>query len=273
MDLYVILTARQVWKICLVEKGLLARKYLETYHNERWPVAQRVLSIDKIAAKAAAGHEAADYCEVVEKNCLFTSGYGINYTKNSTDKVKLVCIEKNEDSDASQKTEYVIKAGMRAPNFKVFNFVTGKKTRLFDAVQAIKSSVPNWLSFTVFVLANDLRHTIETVTQFLKETSKTTTSLPTIHTYIVTTSTADQVSQFKSSIDENKVFLDKLNQAQCHRLYHKKQGAHVIGRNAEDEKTRIVVVRPDGYISAILKGDNGLILSNQLNEYFSSLLI
>ncbi len=63
----------------MVEKGQLDRKYLSTYHSERWPVAQNELKVDKVAAKAAAGHEAADYCDVVEKHRAFTAGFGIRY--------------------------------------------------------------------------------------------------------------------------------------------------------------------------------------------------
>jgi phenol 2-monooxygenase len=242
----------------MVEKGQLARKYLNTYHSERWPVAQRVLSIDKVAAKAASGHESSDYCQVVEKNRLFTSGYGISYEENSKDETTLISKGAN--------TEYVFKAGMRAPNFKVFSFATGKKTRLFDTAK-------DWLTFTVFILANDLRNTIKTVAQFLDETSKTSTLLPTLHTSIITTSTSDQISQFKGVIDEKKVFLDKLNQAQCHRLYHRKQGTPTtIGHHAEDEKTQLILVRPDGYISAIFKNDDGVALSNNLCQYFSHIM-
>lgn len=252
----------------MVEKGQLARKFLNTYHSERWPVAQNVLKIDKIAAKAAAGHEASDYCEVVEKNRLFTAGYGISYEINSKDEVTLI-YNPNDEGLELEQNGYVMKPGMRAPNFKVFSFASGKKTRLFDAVPHRKDDPPAWLSYTIFVLANDLRETHKTVAKFLDEMSKTSTLLPPVHTVVVTTSTSDQVSQFKGLMDCNKVYIDKLNQAQCHRLYQRKNDKN---NTQDNELPQVILVRPDGYIAAIMKNDDGSILSSNVCQYFSNII-
>lgn len=259
----------KIWKICMVEKGQLDRKFLSTYHSERWPVAQNVLNIDKIAAKAAAGHKAADYCDVVEKHRLFTSGFGIKYDQNSQDEVSLLWSSEN-DEGVELKPEYVIQPGMRAPNFKVFRYSTGKKTRLFD-VFVKNEQEPNWLSFTLIVLANDLRSTHETVATFLNETNKATTLLPPTNVVVITTSTADQVSNYKGLLDSDRVVIDKLNQAQCHRAYHRKNDTSITN-HSEGEHVQIALVRPDGYIGTIIREDDGSILSNKVCQYFSNIV-
>lgn len=243
----------------------MARKFLSTYHSERWPVAQDVLNIDKIAAKAAAGHQAADYCDVVEKNRMFTAGYGIKYEYNKEDTHSLMWA-----ANGNNANDYIMQPGMRAPNYKVFGYASGKKTRLFDVV-AKNSDIPNWLTFTLFVLANDLRSTHDTVSVFLNETSKATTLLPPTNVVVVTTSTVDQISAYKGLLDNDRVVIDKLNQAQCHRAYHRKTDPN-IKNHLEDEKVHIVLVRPDGYIGTIIRGDGGILLSNKVCQYFSNLV-
>ncbi|KAI8092316.1 FAD binding domain-containing protein [Gilbertella persicaria] len=259
-----------IWKICMVEKGQLNRKFLSTYHSERWLVAQNVLNIDKVAAKAAAGHQAADYCEVVEKNRLFTSGFGIQYPYDPKEQVSLLWSPDDDKPDEGidlNSASYVMQPGMRAPNFKVFGFKSGKKTRLFDAI-AKNDQVPDWLTFTLFVLAHDLRSTHEAVAKFLNETSKATVRLPPTNVVVITTSTADQVSAFKGLLDNDRIVIDKLNQAQCHRTYDKK----VDGTLADDEKIHVAVVRPDGYIGTIVRSDDGTLLSDKVCQYFSNIM-
>ncbi|KAG1450406.1 hypothetical protein G6F56_008359 [Rhizopus delemar] len=244
-----------VWKICMVEKGQLDRKLLSTYHLERWPVAQNVLKVDRVAAKAAAGHEASDYCEVVEQHRAFTAGFGIKY-EDDADNLLL--------STAQKTLNYTLQAGMRAPNYKVYSYATSKKTRLFDVV--VKNEVPLWLSFTLLVLASDLRSTFEKVSTFLNETSKTASSLPPMNVVVVTTSTADQISTYKESLDSDRVVIDKLNQAQCHRAYHRKANSATV----PSDEVQVVLVRPDGYIGTILRGEtsaNDLIYQQQQKRH------
>ncbi|CEG72436.1 hypothetical protein RMATCC62417_07996 [Rhizopus microsporus] len=256
-----------IWKICMVEKGQLNRKFLSTYQAERWPVAQNVLNIDKVAAKAAAGHEAADYCDVVEKHRAFTAGFGIKY--DPTDDNFLLWTPYPSDEEARFSKEYMLQPGMRAPNFKVYSYATGKKTRVFDVVvKDVKPSAPLWLTFTLLVLASDLRSTVETVSAFLNETSKAAHSLPPMNVVVVTTSTVDQISAYKGLLDSDRVVIDKLNQAQCHRAYHRKTNTAVV----PSDELQVVLVRPDGYIGTILRGDaDGITFSNRISQYFANI--
>lgn len=251
----------------MVEKGQLNRKFLSTYQAERWPVAQSVLNIDKVAAKAAAGHEAADYCDVVEKHRAFTAGFGIKY--DPTDDNFLLWTPYPSDEEARFSKEYMLQPGMRAPNFKVYSYATGKKTRVFDVVvKDVKPSAPLWLTFTLLVLASDLRSTVETVSAFLNETSKAAHSLPPMNVVVVTTSTVDQISAYKGLLDSDRVVIDKLNQAQCHRAYHRKTNTAVV----PSDELQVVLVRPDGYIGTILRGDaDGITFSNRISQYFANI--
>ncbi|KAI8989367.1 FAD binding domain-containing protein [Pilobolus umbonatus] len=253
-----------IWKIVMVERGLMDRKLLSTYESERWPIAQEVLNIDKIAAKAAAGHKAADYCDVVENNRHFTAGFGIKY-ENKKDDNSLVW--DSQSGTVELHEQYLLQPGMRAPNYKVFSYASGKKTRLFDI--SAKSEVSDWLTYTLFVLANDLRQTHDTISVFLNQTSKSTVKLPPTNVVVITTSTADQISAYKSMIDSERVVIDKLNQAQCHRAYHKSNLANAA---IEQDKIHVVVVRPDGYIGTIVRNTDGRDLSDRVCQYFSNIL-
>ncbi|CEI95367.1 hypothetical protein RMCBS344292_09556 [Rhizopus microsporus] len=165
--------------------------------------------------------------------------------------------------------EYMLQPGMRAPNFKVYSYATGKKTRVFDVVvKDVKPSAPLWLTFTLLVLASDLRSTVETVSAFLNETSKAVHSLPPMNVVVVTTSTVDQISAYKGLLDSDRVVIDKLNQAQCHRAYHRKTNTAVV----PSDELQVVLVRPDGYIGTILRGDaDGITFSNRISQYFANI--
>ncbi|KAI9274161.1 FAD binding domain-containing protein [Sporodiniella umbellata] len=244
------------WKICMVEKGQMNRKNLSTYQTERWPVAQNVLNVDRVAAKAAAGHEATDYCKVVEEHRAFTAGFGVKYEADSL------------LSYSTPKTQsYTLQPGIRAPNYKVYSYATGKKTRLFDVV--VKDDRPLWLSFTLLVLASDLQFTFEKVSAFLNETSKNAASLPHMNVVVVTTSTADRILSYKESLDSDRVVIDKLNQAQCHRAYHRKTESVAV----KPDELQVALIRPDGYIGTILRGDTDpSSLSNSVYQYFSNIM-
>jgi phenol 2-monooxygenase len=239
----------------MVEKGLLNRDILKTYQAERWPVAQNVLTVDKVAAKAAAGHLTSDYSEVMEKNRSFTSGFGIQYPVDTP-----LCVL--DQQNMPDQLEYTLVPGMRAPNFKVFGYKLGKKMRLFD----IKTSTPRWLTFSFLILADDLRSTHKSVKAFI---DKVPLKIPTFST-IVTTSTADQIDNYKGLFDPEIIVLDKLNQAQCHRVYHQKRSGS-CSPTLEHDELCVAIIRPDGYIGALLRGKDGDSLAKKASDYFANI--
>ncbi|KAI9020280.1 FAD binding domain-containing protein [Phycomyces nitens] len=241
-----------IWKLCLVERGQIKPEVLSTYTAERHPIASKVLSIDKTAAKAAAGHKSEDYCMAVQENRSFTTGFGIQYT-NLVNTDPLVW---NSDCENGR---YVMQAGMRAPHYKVVQFSSGRKVRLFEAHT---ESTPDWLSFTILVLANDLKKTSEEIKPFLSWHNNHQTSLTT-RLMVITTSTADTVGAYDLGIQPELIMLDKLNRAQCHTGYHQKT-------ELQDNSDDIVVsiVRPDGYIGTLLRGTSGEALGKLAQAYF-----
>ncbi|KAI8148429.1 FAD binding domain-containing protein [Fennellomyces sp. T-0311] len=225
-----------IWKVCMVERGIMKRDILTTYTAERKPVANQVLSVDKVAAKAAAGHQSSkEYCRIVQEHRAFTTGFGIQYQHDSPLLMQ-------------QRTKAAVQPGMRAPNFKVFHYATGRKTRLFEKVHG------DWLAFNMLVLADDLGKSKEAVEALLQWKH------PALSTQIVITTTpADRIEKEGIlSTMKDRIMLDKLNRAQVHSAY----------RTGGDDDVQAVIVRPDGYIGAIVSGSTPDELVGVVKKYF-----
>ncbi|KAI8099953.1 FAD binding domain-containing protein [Halteromyces radiatus] len=241
-----------LWKLCLVERGVLDRKILQTYTMERYPVAKQVLDIDKVAAKSAASHESDIYCEIVQQNRLFTSGFGIYYPpvlSNNGENLNPLISQEN----GQQKKDGRSMIGARAPNAKVIKATTGKKTRLFDGI--------DWRTFAVLILAHDISSSetlqqVEKVHQWTQSSARTRLGSDVVCT-IVTTTITDGLSNIMDMSNNNNndllehIVIDKLNRAQCHRDYGC-EGKESIGPT-------LVLVRPDGHIGTICHGENMLV--------------
>ncbi|KAI9490299.1 FAD binding domain-containing protein [Zychaea mexicana] len=237
-----------VWKLCMVERGVIKRDILSTYTAERKPVAQQVLAVDKVAAKAAAGHQSSkEYCSIVQEHRAFTTGFGIQYrnsnSNSETNKNPLLLGSNNS------KNQALVQTGMRAPNFKVFHYATGRKTRLFEKVHG------DWLAFNMLVLADDLVKSHAAVESLLQWKH------PALSTQIVITTTpADKIESEGILADmKDRIMLDKLNRAQVHAAYHS---------NNNEEDVQAVIVRPDGYIGAIAGGSTPDELVGAVKKYF-----
>ncbi|KAI8390815.1 FAD binding domain-containing protein [Radiomyces spectabilis] len=242
-----------IWKLCMIERGVLKREVTATYASERRPVALQVLSIDKTAAKAAAGNQSEDYCNTVEANRAFTTGFGIQY-KDETGKNPLLW------SPPSTEKELKLQAGMRAPDYKVIHYATGQKVRLSQYQS--QTDVPSWLSFSFIILAGQLTATASEVEKVL--TWINTASMPPWNVYVVTTTPSDAIASCKGAISEESIMLDKLNRSQCHQGYSHGQ--------ASEKNLTFVIIRPDGYIGSIHRqgtGDSGI---QHIQEYFDRIM-
>ena len=236
----------------MVERNVIKRDVLSTYTTERKPVAQQVLAVDKVAAKAAAGHRSSkEYCSIVQEHRAFTTGFGIQYGQNKdgdgkTDNNLLLLPSK----------EAKVQTGMRAPNFKVFHYATGRKTRLFEKVHG------DWLAFNMLVLADDLIKSREAVESLLEWKH------PALSTQIVITTTpADKIEQANLSPSmKDRIMLDKLNRAQVHAAYRN-------NTNTNNDDVQAVVVRPDGYIGAIINGSTADELVGSVKKYFEGFTV
>ncbi|CAO3598908.1 unnamed protein product [Absidia cylindrospora] len=257
-----------IWKLSLVERGLLDKKVLKTYTMERHAVAKQVLDIDKVAAKAAASHQSEDYCQVVQKSRLFTSGFGIYYPPVFNEQGESINLLVHQGSEQKPKDGQRSMIGARAPNAKVIKATTGKKTRLFDGI--------DWFTFSILVLAQDITSTdslqhAEKVYDWVKSSAQH--KLGSVVCTIATTTIADglnKVLDSATSLTKEKktelldhIVIDKLNRAQCHRDYGYQQG------NNDDQKTlTLVLIRPDGYIGTICHGDDMIPHAQQYLDQF-----
>ncbi|KAG0163392.1 hypothetical protein DFQ28_011749 [Apophysomyces sp. BC1034] len=251
-----------IWKLCLVERRQISREVVATYTTERRPVAQEVLAVDKRAAKSAAGNESDSYCKIVEENRAFITGFGIRY-QDKTDTDPLLWNSSTSNSGVAAEEEYVLQPGMRAPDYKVVLHSTGKKARLFEYQKDTK--IGDWLTFSLLVLAGDIKKSKSAVTTFLSWRTKAMDQqnkllVADTDYLIVTTSSADVVTatcEEDAGLDKQRIVLDKLNRAQCH-----------TGYQADSETVQIVVVRPDGYIGTILRSHSGQELADLTQKYF-----
>ncbi|ORZ17871.1 FAD binding domain-domain-containing protein [Absidia repens] len=244
-----------IWKLSLVERGVLDRNVLKTYTLERHAVAKRVLDIDKVAAKEAASHQSEKYAQVVQGNSLFTSGFGIDYIPQGESINPLLWQGQKTVADHSTS----VMAGARAPNAKVIKASTGKKARLFDQI--------NWLTFSILVLAHDLTVPgillqVEKVHAWFKDSATVKLGSKTGFTIATTTTNVDVLDLTASTVTKDDIVIDKLNRAQCHRDY---------GCDSKQAPgTTLVIIRPDGYIGAICHGDS---MVTQAQEYIDQVCI
>lgn len=256
-----------VWKIHMAEQKLAPRSILDTYEQERRPVAQEVINIDKEVAELAQSgvprnqpniDTEKDYLHAIGKHQLFNTGFGISYPVN---------IFNDEGTSMATDASTIVLSGHRAPDSKVVCIADGKKVRLFDAWNN-KDAV---CRFKVVVFAGDLAVNAETIEAFYKRlefpesflhkyTANDEQSKSLFVLLAVTTSSQTSVVAHPSytAITSYPLFVDKLNNAQCHQAY-----------GVDVHKGAIVVVRPDGYIAYSTDLFNYL----GIDDYFERVLL
>ncbi|KAI9246290.1 FAD binding domain-containing protein [Phascolomyces articulosus] len=204
-----------MWKIAMVNCGLAKSNLLSTYETERRPIAQKVIAIDRLVS----GNDLKDepLMSLINENQEFTTGFGISYASTAL-----------SSSLPSRK----LRIGDRAPDFKVVAYNTGKKARLYD----LWRTKHNWC-FHLLILAGDLTHTAERVSQALETFKDKEWSWLQIH-LITTTTQRGIIDSSPSIINKQALLIDKINQTQCH-----------SGYNVKDEDVpAAVIIRPDLHI-------------------------
>lgn len=199
----------------MVDAGLAKPSLLSTYETERRPVAQNVIAIDRLVS----GNDLKDepLMSLLQENQKFTTGFGISYATTST-------------------TSSSLRVGDRAPDFKVVDYNTGKKARLYELWHTKNS----WC-FHLLILAGDLTHTAERVIQALEAFKDKEWSWLQIHLITTTTQRGVIDALPSTTINKQALLIDKINQAQCHHGYNVK----------DTDAPAAVVVRPDLHIGWI----------------------
>jgi len=238
------------WKLALVLKGLSHASLLDTYNDERLPVIAQVLSATtalhthlvttvKPDDTTPAPLPTNDSTNGVEKSGWFRwrnaalELYGVNYrfsdivmegrSPNPTDKDRALA-----QAYAGYEGKGDLQAGDRAPEAPGLLTSQGAETSVFKLLTHTKHSV--------FVFAP-----VEDGSSIVAEVGKYPADA--IQTFVVLPSTAH--SAVDVVVPVGQVLVDKLGHA--HESYLVSAGVPTV-----------VIIRPDGFIGAIIKDDAGV---------------
>jgi hypothetical protein len=287
------------WKIHAVEAGFAQRKLLETYEPERKEVAETLLSFDNKYAKlfsqrppAAADVEAATssaapedgenaFVKTFKESCSFTSGYGVFYRANDVNW---------SPSHPAQSRAFLPPTPRLAPGRLLPNATV---TRVTDAnVVHLEQEVPLNGSFRLFVFAGntpstntalaDLAAGMARKSSFYASFARPDASTISHHEkhnphsrfFTVCTVFAKPRAAVEVARDVPALLARYLDHVYADDVWDRqvpdaRASAHAkMGLDAE--RGGVVVVRPDGYVGAVVRLEEGGATVEALNEYFGS---
>lgn len=283
------------WKIHLVERGFAHRDILKTYEYERRGVANTLIDFDNQYAKLYSRqlpisrgyrslHEAAlnsDFALAYTNSRAFVSGYGIHYDSN--------ILNWSPDHPAKSPCFQTIRGKLTPGHL----FIIADVTRVVDAnLVNLEQAVPLNGSFRIFIFAGHpsntstalrdlsvnlrregsfymsyLRHDIDSVSWHEKHN-------PHSHYFTLCIIFAAKRQNIEITNDvpghlskyRYHVYADD---RQTEGLPRAVWPAH--DRAGFDSRTGgVVVVRPDGYVGAVIRLVEGSGTTDALNEYFSA---
>lgn len=289
------------WKIHAVERGFADRELLKTYEPERKSVAERLLDFDNRYAKlfsqripaasevqAASenhGTEAAqndnEFVKAFKEACNFTSGYGVFYGPNSL----------NWSSSHLAKSALFNPTGTKLEPGHIF--INSDVTRVVDAnVVHLEQEIPLNGAFRIFVFGGNPT----TMRPALRDFSYGVLSRGSFYTRFLRQD-VDRVSRHEKHNPHSHfytfctIFATKRYKIEIYRDVPgllARYREHVYADDLHDEHVRdstapahakmgfseetggVVVVRPDGYVGAVVRLVEGSGTVDALNEYFSS---
>lgn len=285
------------WKIHAVEAGFAQRKLLETYEPERKEVAETLLSFDNKYAKlfsqrppAAADVEAATtstaadegenaFVKTFKESCSFTSGYGVFYRANAVNW---------SPTHPAQSRAFLPPTPRLAPGRLLPNATV---TRVTDAnVVHLEQEVPLNGSFRLFVFAGnsptsalaDLAAGMARKSSFYTSFARPDAATVSHHEkhnphsrfFTVCTVFAKPRAAVEVARDVPPLLARYLDHVYADDVWDRqvpeaKASAHAkMGLDAE--RGGVVVVRPDGYVGAVVRLEEGGGTTEALNEYFGS---
>lgn len=291
------------WKIHHVEAGFAHRSILHSYEPERKQVAESLLDFDaKYAAlfsqkppaakdvaaateggaeKRGAKDEENEFIKTFKESCEFTSGYGVAYGPNSL----------NWSSSHPAQSPAMNPKGNKVRTGRIF--INSNVTRVVDAnVVHLEQEIPLNGSFRIYVFAGQPAGTREALQDFENNLKKKTSFYSTYlrpdvekvsqherhnpHSFFYTFCTifASKRSSIEISEDvpallaryRDHVYADDIWDP---RVPDAKAAAHAK-MGLDFEKGGVVVVRPDGYVGAVISLTAGAATVDALNQYFSA---
>lgn len=291
--------ANLAWKIHHVEQKFASRDILVTYESERKEVAETLLSFDNKYAKLfsqrapeAKEVEAAsrtedrsnddnEFIKTFKESCEFTSGYGVAYRDNVL----------NWSPSHPAKSPLLNPKGTKLRTGRIM--INADVTRVVDAnVIHLEHAIPLNGSFRILVFAGnpktnqsalkDFARALERKSSFFttyKRPDEKTVSHHEKHNphsllYTFCTIFASKRSAIEITRDlppvlaryrDNVYADDRLDR----RVPDAKAAAHAK-MGLDEEHGGIVVVRPDGYVSAVVSLVQGTGTVDALDEYFGA---
>ncbi|KAI6781995.1 Phenol hydroxylase [Emericellopsis cladophorae] len=288
------------WKIHAVESGFAKRDLLKTYEPERRKMAQKLLEFDNRYAKlfsqripaadevkAASdnhGTEAEehdnDFVKMFKESCEFTSGYGVYYEPNVL----------NWSPDHPAQSSLMLKKATKLSPGHLF--INTDVTRVVDAnIVHLEQEVPLNGSFRLFVfggdpkksraalcdLANGLVAKKSFYTNHLRQDVSSVShhekNNPHSLFFTICTVFATKRSDIEISRDVPGVLARYREHVYADDLHDEKVPAAKAPAHAKTgfgDSQGVVVVRPDGYVGAIVELQEGKGTMEALNEYFSA---
>ncbi|KAG6011079.1 hypothetical protein E4U21_000110 [Claviceps maximensis] len=290
------------WKIHVVERGLAHRELLRTYESERKGVAESLLNFDNRYAKLFSQRQSAanevdvissnssnedsiekddEFIKTFKESCEFTSGHGMSYGPNS-----LNWSQMHPATSALMHPEGTI---LRTGHM----FLNSNVTRVTDAnVVHLEQEVPLNGSFRIFIFAGnpsitktalrDLACGLGRKGSFYSSYIRPDVDKVSYHEqhnphslfFTICTIFAAQRSEIEISSEvpellaryRDHVYADDRWDA---KFPNAKASAHAK-MGFDQTKGAVVVVRPDGYVGAVVALEEGNGTINALNDYYSA---
>ncbi|KAL1644795.1 hypothetical protein SLS58_004260 [Diplodia intermedia] len=299
--------ANLAWKIHHVESGLAKREILKTYESERRLIADNLLDFDSKYAKlfserlpsagevgAANQHskdqpvEENNFIKTFKESCEFTSGYGVAYNPN--------IFNWSAEHPTSSSSSLFLDYAAGTTKLRTGRILTpATVTRVVDAnVVHLEQEIPLNGAYRIYVFGGAPQRTRKAMADFNTALRRKGSFLSTYgvpdekaisyherynpHSRFFTFATVfaakrteieiledlpEILSRYRDLVYADDIWDQRVPDAGA--AAHAKMGL-------SEETGGVVVVRPDGYVSCIVKLVEGSGTVDALNEYFSTFL-
>lgn len=290
------------WKIHHVESGFADRSILKSYESERKLIAENLLNFDSQYAKlfsqrqpsaGEVGHatkhaadtgdtEGNEFIKMFKASCEFTSGYGVAYNEN---------IFNWSESHPAQSPLFLSKAKGTTTQRTGRILTPATVTRVADAnVVHLEQEIPLNGSYRIYLFAGKPSKTKQAISDFasninkkgsfyssyIRDTEVSYHEKHNPHSLFFTFATI--FNAHRPEIEIKKMLPEVLVRYFDHvyaddvwdqRVPDAKAAAHAK-MGLSEEEGGVVVVRPDGYVGAVVKLVEGSGTVDALNAYFDS---